>query len=89
MHLFHSAIILITMTSYIVTTVYMNEWRKKFRRDMIEADNAFSDRSVNSLINFETGKTQTVNFFGALGAVTDASVLSLYLDSQVFRDGTA
>jgi len=55
----YSAIILITMSSYIVVTVYMNEWRKKFRRDMIEADNAANDRSVNSLINFET-----VKFFG-------------------------
>lgn len=44
------------MSSYIVVTVYMNEWRKKFRRDMIEADNAANDRSVNSLINFETVK---------------------------------
>lgn len=55
----YSAIILITMSSYIVVTVYMNEWRKKFRRDMIEADNAANDKSVNSLINFET-----VKFFG-------------------------
>ena len=47
------------MTAYIVVTVQLNEWRKRFRRDMIDADNASNDRAVNSLINFET-----VKFFG-------------------------
>ena len=55
----YSAIIFLTMTAYIVVTVQLNEWRKRFRRDMIDADNASNDRAVNSLINFET-----VKFFG-------------------------
>jgi ABC-type transport system involved in Fe-S cluster assembly fused permease/ATPase subunit len=55
----YSAIIALTMSTYIVMTLKLNEWRKPYRREMIEADNAANDRSVNSLINFET-----VKFFG-------------------------
>ncbi|EKX41463.1 hypothetical protein GUITHDRAFT_74667 [Guillardia theta CCMP2712] len=54
-----SLVILVSMVVYFYITIYMNDWRKQFRRAMIDADNQCSDRAVNSLMNFET-----VKFFG-------------------------
>eukprot|EP00960_Hanusia_phi_P070552 767335-Hanusia_phi.AAC.1 len=54
-----SLVILVSMMVYFYITIYMNNWRKQFRRAMIDADNECSDRAVNSLMNFET-----VKFFG-------------------------
>ena len=42
------------------TTVYMTEWRTKYRRSMNLADNDQRTKSVDSMLNFET-----VKYFGA------------------------
>ena len=55
-----AAIIFGSMALYILVTIYMTEWRKDFRRQAIEAENAINDRAINSLLNFET-----VKYFGA------------------------
>jgi ABC-type transport system involved in Fe-S cluster assembly fused permease/ATPase subunit len=34
------------MLMYVFATVQMNEWRKKFRKDMIDSENALNDRAV-------------------------------------------
>ena len=44
---------------YIVTTVWITEWRTKYRRKMNELDSIATTRAVDSLINYET-----VKYFG-------------------------
>ena len=46
--------------SFTATTVYMTEWRTKYRRSMNLADNDQRTKSVDSMLNFET-----VKYFGA------------------------
>jgi len=41
---------------YIVMTVLMTLWRKKFRKQVARSDNDWHDRATDSLINFETVK---------------------------------
>ena len=53
-------IVFTTMLSYILFTIYITEWRTKFRRDMNERDNAARTKAVDSLLNFET-----VKYYGA------------------------
>ena len=55
-------IVFATMLSYIFFTIYITEWRTKFRRDMNERDNAARAKAVDSLLNFET-----VKYYGAEG----------------------
>ncbi|KAL2911106.1 ATP-binding cassette-type vacuolar membrane transporter Hmt1 [Polyrhizophydium stewartii] len=52
-------IVLVTMILYIAFTVWITEWRTKFRRDMNDLDSAARGRAVDSLLNFET-----VKYFG-------------------------
>lgn len=49
-------IVFITMVTYIFFTVWITEWRTKFRREMNELDTASRGRAVDSLLNFETVK---------------------------------
>jgi len=42
--------------AYIGFTVPFTEWRNKFRRNMVEADDAFNQKATDSLLNFETIK---------------------------------
>ncbi|TPX50403.1 hypothetical protein SeLEV6574_g00910 [Synchytrium endobioticum] len=49
-------IVFLTMTLYIIATIAITEWRSKFRREMIEFDNAARQRAVDSLLNYETVK---------------------------------
>jgi len=37
-----------------VVTIWITEWRTKFRRDMNKCDNEMNSRAVDSLLNFET-----------------------------------
>ncbi|CAG9833371.1 unnamed protein product [Diabrotica balteata] len=53
-------IVFVTMILYIVLTIIITEWRTKFRRSMITAENETRTRSVDSLLNFET-----VKYYGA------------------------
>ncbi|KAJ3146768.1 Homocysteine S-methyltransferase 1 [Geranomyces variabilis] len=49
-----------TMALYIAATVWITEWRTKFRREMNELDSAARAKAVDSLLNFET-----VKYYGA------------------------
>ena len=42
------------MTTYVASTIIVTEWRNKFRRLATEADDAFNQKAVDSLLNFET-----------------------------------
>lgn len=53
-------IVTLSIGLYIFLTIYITEWRTAFRREMIELDNAYSARAVDSLLNSET-----VKYFGA------------------------
>ncbi len=41
---------------YLVVTIAVTEWRTKYRRIMIEAENQTNAKAVDSLLNFETVK---------------------------------
>lgn len=41
---------------YIVWTILLTLWRKKFRKAVVKSDNEWHDRATDSLINFETVK---------------------------------
>jgi ABC-type transport system involved in Fe-S cluster assembly fused permease/ATPase subunit len=41
---------------YIVWTIVLTLWRKKFRKALVKSDNEWHDRFTDSLINFETVK---------------------------------
>ena len=49
-------IVFTTMVCYLLFTVYITEWRTKFRRMTNERDNKARAISVDSLLNFETVK---------------------------------
>ena len=49
-------IVFTTMICYLLFTVYITEWRTKYRRVMNERDNKSRAISVDSLLNFETVK---------------------------------
>jgi len=51
-----SAIVFVTLASYIPLTVILTEWRGKFRRDMNAKDNAKGARATDALLNYETVK---------------------------------
>ena len=42
------------MFSVSAVTVYITEWRTKYRRDMNRLDNETNAKAVDSLLNFET-----------------------------------
>ncbi|KAI8908514.1 P-loop containing nucleoside triphosphate hydrolase protein [Gorgonomyces haynaldii] len=52
-------IVFVTMILYIFFTVWITEWRTKFRREMNDLDSSARGRAVDSLLNFET-----VKYFG-------------------------
>ena len=41
---------------YIATTIFITEWRKKFREATNKHDNDFHDKATDSIINYETVK---------------------------------
>ena len=47
--LFETVSVLLT-----VVTIWITEWRTKYRRDMNKLDNEMNSRAVDSLLNFET-----------------------------------
>ena len=44
------------LSSFTAVTIWVTEWRTKFRRSMNLADNAQKTRGVDSLLNYETVK---------------------------------
>ncbi|KAK5982209.1 ABC transporter [Trichostrongylus colubriformis] len=53
---YFGGIVLVTMVLYLTMTIYVTEWRTKFRRDMNEKENATSAIATDSLLNYETVK---------------------------------
>ncbi|KAE9420251.1 hypothetical protein Angca_009499, partial [Angiostrongylus cantonensis] len=53
---YFGAIVLVTMVLYLAVTIYVTEWRTKFRRDMNEKENVSSAIATDSLLNYETVK---------------------------------
>ncbi|XP_055941159.1 ATP-binding cassette sub-family B member 6-like isoform X2 [Argiope bruennichi] len=49
-------IVFITMSLYLISTVWLTEWRTKFRRNINKLDNEVEAQCVDSLLNFETVK---------------------------------
>ena len=45
---------------FLGSTIFVTEWRKKFRRIMNEKQNKYKQKPVDSLLNFET-----VKYYGA------------------------
>ncbi|MCP5153243.1 MAG: ABC transporter ATP-binding protein/permease [Ectothiorhodospiraceae bacterium] len=77
-----AALTLATVAVYIAYTIWVTEWRLKFRREMNEQDSRANTKAIDSLLNFET-----VKYFGneaheasrydeALAAYESASVKS-------------
>ncbi len=54
-----AAIPLLSVTVYVLFSVYTTEWRTRFVREMNQADSRSNSRAVDSLLNFET-----VKYFG-------------------------
>ena len=44
------------LVSYIIYTIYVTDWRLKFRREMNKQDTEANSKAVDSLLNFETVK---------------------------------
>lgn len=45
-----------TIVAYIAFTVLVTEWRNKYRRLQTQSDDAFNQKAIDSLLNFETVK---------------------------------
>lgn len=54
--IYFGIIVFVTMVLYLALTILITEWRTKYRRKMIEMDNATNTKAVDSLLNFETVK---------------------------------
>ena len=52
----YAAVTFFTVLAYIYFTIYVTEWRIKFRRAMNTADEAAATRAVDSFLNYETVK---------------------------------
>lgn len=50
---------------YMILTIVLTLWRKKFRKAVAKSDNDWHDRCTDSLINFETVKYFTAEEFEA------------------------
>lgn len=46
---------------YIVWTILVTLWRKKYRKAVVKSDNEWHDRATDSLVNFETVKVRWKN----------------------------
>lgn len=56
----YMAVVLVTVTVYILFTFRVTEWRVKIRREMNNQDTDANQKAIDSLLNFET-----VKYFGA------------------------
>ncbi|KDD73117.1 hypothetical protein H632_c2515p0, partial [Helicosporidium sp. ATCC 50920] len=71
-----AVIVFVTLSSYIPMTIYLTEWRGRFRRDMNRLENALKARATDALLNYET-----VKLFGNEGLErrTVAAAMDAYL----------
>ena len=65
------------MTVLSVATVWITEWRTKYRREMNEKDNRAKAKAVDSLLNFETVSTQSKFFFLQVAFLCSTSAKTL------------
>ena len=65
--LYFGYIVFTTMVTYIFCTVYITEWRTKFRRGANALENEMEAKAVDSLINFETVKYYNAERFESIG----------------------
>ena len=65
------------MTVLSVATVWITEWRTKYRREMNEKDNRAKAKAVDSLLNFETVSTQSKFFFVQVAFLCSTSAKTL------------
>ncbi|KAI3430799.1 hypothetical protein D9Q98_009211 [Chlorella vulgaris] len=49
-------IVFITLSGYIPMTIYLTEWRGKYRRELNRLDNAKGAKATDALLNYETVK---------------------------------
>ncbi|CAG0905349.1 unnamed protein product [Cyprideis torosa] len=49
-------IVFVTMITYLAATIWVTEWRTKYRRSMNLADNEAKAKATDSILNFETVK---------------------------------
>ena len=56
----YAAVVIVTISLYVLFTFRITEWRVKIRREMNEQDTDANQKAVDSLLNFET-----VKYFGA------------------------
>jgi ATP-binding cassette subfamily B protein len=52
----YAAVTMVALSSYIVFTIAVTEWRLKYRREMNKQDNEANTKAIDSLLNFETVK---------------------------------
>lgn len=52
----YAAITFACLVSYILFTIYVTDWRLKFRREMNDQDTKANTKAIDSLLNFETVK---------------------------------
>lgn len=77
-------ITLCVMITYVALTIGVTEWRNQFRRRATEAEDAFSQQAVDSLLNFETvllfnAESHVSSLYDkSLHKVADASLESQY-----------
>ncbi|WP_259779951.1 ABCB family ABC transporter ATP-binding protein/permease [Aestuariispira ectoiniformans] len=73
----------VTIVSYIAFTLYVTEWRLKYRREMNDKDTEANTKAIDSLLNFETVKYfgneghEAQRFDKAMRGYEDAAVRSL------------
>lgn len=73
----------VTIASYIAFTLYVTEWRLKYRREMNSRDTEANTKAIDSLLNFETVKYfgnedhEARRFDRAMRGYEDAAVRSL------------
>lgn len=52
----YAAVVVVTITLYVVFTLKVTEWRVKLRRQMNDQDTDANQKAIDSLLNFETVK---------------------------------
>lgn len=73
---------MLTIAIYIVWTIFVTEWRNRFRREMNESDSNAHTKAIDSLLNYETVKYfgnenhETTRFNKALKSYEEAAVKS-------------
>jgi ATP-binding cassette subfamily B protein len=88
------AVILVTVTAYMVFTYYATEWRIAIRRKMNDSDTEANTKAIDSLLNYETVKyfvaeeRETRRYDRSMARYEDASVKT-YTSLAVLNAGQA